>query len=54
MIESGKADTEFSNIYFFLPSITDRNDEINNNWNNVSIFPIAVSQEQLNYKGTVH
>ena len=26
MIESSKADAEFSNIYFFLPSITDRNE----------------------------
>ena len=29
MNESCEADTEFSNIYFFLPSITDRNEEIN-------------------------
>ena len=48
MIESGEADAEFSNIYFFLPSITDRNEEINQYLNNVSISPIDVSQEQLN------
>ena len=48
MIESGEADAEFSNIYFFLPSITDRNEEINKYLNNVSISPIDVFQEQLN------
>ena len=48
MIESGEADAEFSNIYFFLPFITDRNEEINKYLNNVSISPINVSQEQLN------
>ena len=48
MIESAEADAEFSNIYFSLPSITDRNEEINQYLNNVSISPIDVSQEQLN------
>ena len=35
-------------IFFFLPSTTDRNEEINKYLNNVSIYPIDVSQEQLN------
>ena len=48
MIERGEADAEFSNIYFFLPSGTDRSEEINKYLNNVSISPIDVSQEQLN------
>ena len=48
MIESGKADSEFSNIYFFLPSITDRSAEINKYLNNAFISPIDFSQEQLN------
>ena len=47
IIESGKADTKFSNINFLLPSITDRNEEINKYLNNVLICPIDVSQEQL-------
>ena len=47
MIESGEADAEFSNIYFFLPFITDRNEEINK-YLNVSISPTDVSQEHLN------
>ena len=48
IIESGEADGEFSNVYFLLPSITDRNEEINKYLNNVSISPIDVSQEKLN------
>ena len=48
MNESGEADTEFSNIYFFLPSITDRNEEINKYQKNVSISPIGITQQQLN------
>ena len=43
MIESGEADADFSNIYFFLPSIADRNEEINEYLNNVSISPSDVS-----------
>ena len=28
MIESGDVEDDFSNIYFFLPAITDRSEEI--------------------------
>ena len=45
MIESDEIDDEKSNIYFFLPSITDRSEEINNHLNNVSISPINISQQ---------
>ena len=48
MIESGKAEVECSNIYFFLPSITDRSEDINKYLNNVSIFPVHITQSQLN------
>ena len=48
MIESGKAEDECSNIYFFLPSITDRSEDINKYLNNVSIFPVDITQSQLN------
>ena len=48
MIESDEADAEFSNIYFFLPSITNTSEEINKYLNNFSISPTEVSQEQLN------
>ena len=37
----------FSNIYFFLPAITDRSKDINQYLNNVSISPIDITQSQL-------
>ena len=53
MIESGEVEGNSSKIYFFLPAITDRSEEINLYLNNVSIFPIDVSQEQLDtWSGT--
>ena len=48
MIESGEADAEFSNIYFFPSSITSRNEEINKYLKNVSISPIDITQQQFN------
>ena len=43
----------FQIFIFFLPSVTDRNKEINKYFNNVSIFPTDVSQEQLNNRAGV-
>ena len=48
MIESCVVGSESSNIYFFLPSITDRAEDINQYLKNVSITPIDIKQEQLN------
>ena len=48
MIESGELDSEFSQFYFFLPSVTDRLEEINQYLNNVSISPIDIKQGKLN------
>ena len=48
MIESGEVKGDFSNIYFFLPVITNRSKEINQYLNNVSISPIDITQSQLN------
>ena len=45
MTESGKVDSEKSNIYFFLSSITDRSEEINKYLNDVWISPINISQQ---------
>ena len=39
---------ECSNIYFFLLSITERFEDINKYLNNVSIFPVDITQSQLN------
>ena len=46
-IESGQAEGNFSNIFFFL-AITDRSEKINQYLNNISIFPIEITQSQLN------
>ena len=48
MIESGKVECNLSNIYFFLPSITDKSADINQYLNNVSISLVVVMQSQLN------
>ena len=47
MITSREIEGDFSNIYFFLPAITDRLEEINQYLNNVSISPIDITEQQL-------
>ena len=46
-IETGEIDSEFSNIYFFLPSITNRSKDVNQYFKNVSISPIDITQKQF-------
>ena len=41
MIETGEIDSEFLNIYSFLPSITDRNEDINQYLENVKFLPLT-------------
>ena len=48
--ESGKLDTDFRRRYFFLPSITDRNEEINKYMGSVNIHPIDISKKELGEK----
>ena len=48
MIESDKVDSELSNISFFLPYITDRNEDKNKFLKNVSVSPIDITQQQFN------
>ena len=47
-IKSGEIDGDSSKIYFFLPAISEKLEEINQYLNNVSISLIDISQEQLN------
>ena len=47
MIEAGEIDSESSNIYFFLPSITDRTEDTNKYLKNVSTSPIDITQKQF-------
>ena len=46
MIGTGEIDSESSNIYFFLPSVSDRSEDINIYLRNVSISPIDITQKQ--------
>ena len=47
IIETGEIDSEFSNIYFFLPSTTDRSKNINQYLKSVSISLIDITQNSL-------
>ena len=51
MIKSGEVEGNLSNIYFFLSSITDRSEDINQDLNNVSISLMDITQSQLNNWG---
>ena len=43
--ESGALNTNFSRIYYFLPSITDRVEEINKHMGSVNLLPIDISED---------
>ena len=51
MIKTGETDSEFSDFYFFLPSISHRSEYINKYLKNVSISPIDITQKQFNNWG---
>ena len=48
LIECGDVDQGFSHLYFFLPSITDKSESVNQYLKNISISPLDIKQEQLN------
>ena len=48
IIDSGKVDQKMSKMYFYLPSITDRSEEVNQYLKNVNISSFDLSQKQLN------
>ena len=45
MIKSGEVEVEMSNIFFFLPSITDRSEDINKYLNNVDRHHLATVEQ---------
>ena len=49
--ESGALNTEFLNIYFFFPSITDRIEEINRYMGSVNLIPIDIQEENFEVEG---
>ena len=49
--ESGALNTNFSRIYYFLPSITDRVEEINRHTGSVNLLPIDISEDTFEVDG---
>lgn len=49
--ESGALFTEFSKIFFFLPSITDGVEEINKHVGSVNLLPTIISKETFETNG---
>ena len=45
--ESGALQTTYSNVYYFLPSTTDRLEEINRHMGSVNLSPIDISEKTL-------
>ena len=45
--ENGEYNSNFSKVYFFLPSITDRSEEINQYMNCVNIHPLDIDQKNF-------
>ena len=49
----GAFNTEFSNVYFFLPSITDRSEDINRYMGSINLVPIDISEDNFEVKGEI-
>ena len=47
MVECGVTDHDFSKIYFYLPSVTDRSESENQYMKNINIPPSDTKQVQL-------
>ena len=50
--ESGALNTEFSKIYLFLPSITDRIDSINRDMGSVHLVQIDIPEDSFEVEGS--
>ena len=46
-IEPGELESEYSELLFFLPSITDRSEEVNKFLSNISITHIDITQNDF-------
>ena len=45
LFETGQLQTDFSNLYYFLPSITDRSESINQHMSSVNLTPIDITEK---------
>ena len=46
-LESSELNTDFSKVYFFLPSITDRSEKINQYMKYVNIHPFDIVEKMF-------
>ena len=51
--ELGALNTKFSGLYLFLPSITDRVEDINRHRGSVNLLPVDISEETFKVEGGV-
>ena len=51
--ESGALNTDFSWVYFCLPSITDRIEKINRHMGSVNLVPIDISEDTFEVEGDI-
>ena len=53
LYETGQLQTDFSNLYYFLPSITDRSDTINQHMKSVNLRAIDIPDKTFEVKGSL-
>ena len=53
LFETGQLQTHFSNLYYFLPSITDRSESINQHMNSVNLTPIDITEKTFEVEDDV-
>ena len=51
--ESGPLNRDFSKVYFFLPSITDRIEKINKHMGSVNLIPIDILEDTFKVEGGI-
>ena len=49
--QSGALNTQFSKIYFFLPSISDLTESINRHMGSVNLVPIGIPEDSFKVEG---
>ena len=50
LFETGQSQIDFSNLYYFLSSITDRSESINQDMNSVNFMPTEIPEKTFQVK----
>ena len=53
LFKTGQLQTEFSSLYYFLPSITDRSESINQHTSSGNLIPIDILEKTFEVKGNM-